>query len=54
MFVGTVAELPSLSWLSDDQVAAFTGIVQIAQDVVAGLEENGEPVPEALADRDLL
>jgi predicted HicB family RNase H-like nuclease len=52
MFVGTVAELPSLSWLADDQVEAFTGIVRAAQEVVADLEASGEPVPEALTDKD--
>jgi predicted HicB family RNase H-like nuclease len=52
MFVGTVAELPSLSWLADDQVAALKGIVQLAVDVVSDLAASGEPVPEALADKE--
>lgn len=50
-FIGTVAELPSLSWLATDQADAFVGIQQLAHDVVAGLIEDGEPVPKALADR---
>ncbi|MDR1851757.1 MAG: toxin-antitoxin system HicB family antitoxin [Propionibacteriaceae bacterium] len=52
MFVGTVAELPSLSWLADEQVEAFTGIVRATQEAVADMEAAGEPVPEAFADRE--
>jgi predicted HicB family RNase H-like nuclease len=50
-YVGTVAELPSLSWLADDRRAAFEGIQHLAEEVVADLESEGEPVPEAIADR---
>jgi predicted HicB family RNase H-like nuclease len=50
-FVGTVAELPSLSWLAETRVGAFEGIQQLVEDVIRDLEANGEPVPEALADR---
>lgn len=34
-YVGTVAELPSVSWLAADPSAAFAGIQQAAADVVA-------------------
>jgi predicted HicB family RNase H-like nuclease len=50
-FVGTVAELPSLSWLAEQPADAFTGICALAADVVNDLLESGEPVPTALADR---
>ena len=50
-FVGTVLELPSLSWLEGDSGAVFSGIRKLAADVVADLEANGEPVPEPLSER---
>lgn len=50
-YVGTVAELPSLSWLSDDQTEAFSGIRTLAGGVVDDMTANGEQPPEALADR---
>ncbi len=50
-FVATVAEFPSLSWLHEDQAEALNGLVELVSDVVADLEENGEPVPEPLAER---
>lgn len=50
-FVGTVLELPSLSWLEPESAAAFAGIRKLAADVVSDLEGNGEPVPEPLSER---
>jgi predicted HicB family RNase H-like nuclease len=50
-FVGTVAELPSLSWLAETRGEAFEGIQRLAEEVIRDLEANGEPVPKALADR---
>jgi len=52
LFVGTVAELPSLSWLAPDQTEAFTGIHQAALETVADLEADGDVVPPALVDRE--
>ena len=52
MFVGTVAELPSLSWLDADQMEAFAGIYRVVSETVADLEADGDPVPSALADRE--
>jgi len=52
LFVGTVAELPSLSWLAADQTEAFAGIERLASETVADLEADGDPVPPALADRE--
>ena len=50
-YVGTVAELPSLSWLESDQREALNGIIQLVRDVVDDLESEGEPVPVPLAER---
>lgn len=50
-FVGTVAELPSLSWLDHDQVEAFLGIRKLVADVVSDMLAEGETPPEAIADR---
>jgi len=50
-FVGTVAELPSLSWLADKQYDAFLGIRALVSDVLEDMEANGETPPEAIADR---
>jgi len=52
MYVGTVAELPSLSWLAPSQAAAFAGIYRVASETVTDLEADGDLVPEALADRE--
>jgi len=51
MYVGLCAEMPSLSWLADSQEAALKGINKVVTDVVADMQDSGEPVPEALADR---
>ena len=51
MYVGTVAELPLLSWLASDQMEAFAGIYRVASETIEDLEADGDPVPPALADR---
>lgn len=50
-YVGTVAELPSLSWVADDQATAFEGIQRLAIDTVADIVAEGEQPPGAIADR---
>jgi predicted HicB family RNase H-like nuclease len=50
-YVGTVAELPSLSWLAADRTEAFAGIQQLAAEVVDDMLASDETPPEALADR---
>lgn len=50
-FVGTVAEMPSLSWVSDTLESALTGIRELVAEVVEDMSANGETPPEALADR---
>jgi predicted HicB family RNase H-like nuclease len=48
--VGTCLEFPSLSHLADDPVDALRGIRELVADVVADMQANAEPVPQALAD----
>lgn len=50
-YVGTVAELPSLSWASDQQDGAFAGIRSLVEDVIEDMTANGEAPPVAIADR---
>ena len=45
--LGLCAEFPSLSWLAATPEGALKGI----RKVVADLQANGEPVPEALAEK---
>jgi len=52
LFIGTVAELPSLSWLASDQSEAFAGIQRLAVETVTDLDADGDQVPPALADRE--
>jgi predicted RNase H-like HicB family nuclease len=48
-YVGTALEFRSLSHLAPTAEEALAGIQQLVADVVADLEDNGEPVPETLA-----
>ena len=50
-YVGTVAELPSVSWLAEDRMEAFIGIQRVAEEIVADMEASGETPPAAIADR---
>ena len=50
-YVGTVAELPSLSWLAADRAEAFAGIQKLTADVVTDMLADGETPPDAIADR---
>lgn len=47
-FIGKVAELPSLSWISPDQNEALRGIKHLAVQAVDDLNRTGEPVPRPL------
>lgn len=49
--LGLCAEFPSLSWLAATPEGALKGIRKVVADVVADLQANGEPVPEALAEK---
>lgn len=48
-FVGLCAEFPSLSYLDADMLAAFQGIVDLVEQVVADMAANDEPIPEPIA-----
>lgn len=50
-YVGTVAELPSVSWLAEDRMEAFVGIQRAAEEIVTEMEESGEEPPIAIADK---
>ena len=50
-YIGTVAEMPSLSWAADTQADAFAGIRSLVTDVLDDMLVNGETPPEAIADR---
>ena len=50
-YIGTVAEMPSLSWAADTQADAFTGIRSLVADVLDDMRADGETPPEAIADR---
>lgn len=48
-YVGLCVEFPSLSWLAGEPEDALKGIRQVVAEVVADLEENGEPIPAPIA-----
>ncbi len=50
-YVGLCAEFPSLSHLATTSGEALEGISALVRNVVADLAENGEPIPEPLAER---
>ncbi len=49
--VGLCAEFPSLSWLARSPEKALAGIRQAVADAVADMQTNGEPIPNALAEK---
>ncbi len=48
-FVGLCAEFPSLSWLGKSQDMAFKGIRKLVAEVLKDLDQQNEPIPEAIA-----
>ncbi len=48
---GVCIEFPSLSWLADSPEAALAGIRHVVAETVREMEENGEPIPAALAEK---
>lgn len=50
-YVATCLELPSLSWLANNQVKALKGVEHLVTSVVADLLASGEHVPEPLGER---
>ena len=51
-YVGLCTELPSLSWLSDNQTEAFKGIMKLAASVIKDMEKEGEPIPEPISTKE--
>ena len=50
-YVGLCAEFPSLSWLSETQEEALTGVRGVVAEVIQDMESAGEHVPVPLATR---
>lgn len=50
-YIGTVAEMPSLSWASESRFEAFMGICTLVAEVLDDMLANGENPPDAIADR---
>lgn len=49
--VGLCAEFPSLSWLAPTPEKALSGIRRVVAQVVDEMTASGEPIPEALAEK---
>ena len=47
-FVGLCAEFSGLSWLDENQQAAFSGIIELVQTCISDLEANNESPPAPL------
>jgi predicted RNase H-like HicB family nuclease len=41
-YIGTVAELPSVSWLAEDRLEAFVGVQRVVEEIVADMLVSGE------------
>ncbi len=52
-YLATVAELPSLSWLSPSPEQAFAGPRTLVANVVTDMAHSGEEPPAPLAERSL-
>ena len=50
-YVGLCAEFPSLSWLADNQEAAWQGIRNLVAEVITDMQSNHELIPEPLASK---
>ena len=50
--VGLCAEFPSLSWLACTPEKALAGIRRVVATVVDEMKASGEPVPEALSEKE--
>lgn len=49
--VGLCAEFPSLSWLAPTPERALAGIRRVVIEAVSDMQAAGEPIPEALAEK---
>ena len=50
-YVGLCAEFPSLSYLHEAQIDALKGIVDLVGEVVTDMVDNGETIPEPIAEK---
>ena len=50
-FVGLCAEFPSLSWIEPTPEEAFSGIRRLVSEVLDDMSDDGESLPEPIADR---
>ena len=49
--VGLCAEFASLSWLAPTPEKALAGIRRVVAEVVVEMQASGEPIPQALAEK---
>jgi predicted HicB family RNase H-like nuclease len=49
--VGLCAEFPSLSWLAPTPEKALAGIRRVVDEVAADMQAAGEPIPDALSEK---
>ncbi|MFS0883644.1 type II toxin-antitoxin system HicB family antitoxin [Aeromicrobium sp. 179-A 4D2 NHS] len=50
-YVATCLEFPSLSWLAESRSDAIDGLEALVADIVQDMQENGETVPQPIAER---
>jgi predicted HicB family RNase H-like nuclease len=50
-YVGLCAEFSSLSWLSNTMESALKGIRNIVEEVIKDMKENGEEIPQPIANK---
>jgi len=50
-YLGLCVEFPSLSWLAHAPESALAGIRRLVAEVIQDLQNNAEPIPQALADK---
>lgn len=50
-YVGLCAEYPSLSWLARSPEAALKGIRKVVAKVVYDMQQEGEAIPEPIAEK---
>jgi len=50
-YVGLCAEFSSLSWLAKTPEAALKGIRNVVAEVIKDMKENGEIIPEPIANK---
>lgn len=50
-YVGLCAEFSSLSWLAQTPEAALKGIRNVVAEVIQDMKENGETIPEPIANK---